>query len=58
MKNLHNTIGDFYIPENKLCCWVRDTMHNRRQNRGQQDKVQSYIYAAVISKPLQNTLPK
>jgi len=38
MKKLHDPVGNFYIPENKPCFWVRDIMHCSRLKIRQQDK--------------------
>ena len=56
MKNLHNAIGNFYIPENKLCFRVGDVMHCRQLNLRPQGQRQAPVHLPIISKLTQNTL--
>ena len=56
MKNPHNPVCHFYFPENEPCFWVGDVMPNRQLNICQQGEGWVYIYLAIISKLIQNTL--
>jgi len=56
MKNLHNPVCHFYIPENEPCFRVRDVIHSRQLTIRQQCEGRVYIYLAIISKLIQNTL--
>jgi hypothetical protein len=58
MKNPHKLICNFYISKNKVRFWVGDNMHSRQLSISRQEDMQSYIYLAVISKLIQNTLQK
>jgi len=56
MKNTPNPIGNFYIPENKLCFRVGDHIHCRQLNLRQQVQRQVPVHLAIISKLIQITL--
>jgi hypothetical protein len=47
MKNLHNPVCHFYIPENEPCFRVRDVIHSRQSIR-QQCEGRVYIYLARL----------